>query len=114
MAKFGYTIQESGVLDYDKSNSKISKYITDNEPTIRLCISCGACSATCTGGEFKKLEPHLIHLYVKRNMTGKIQSRLQNCMYCGKCQLVCPRGVNNRNVIRLLHYGLNCNLFNEH
>ena len=111
MSKFGYTIHESGVFDYDKNDFKISKYITDNEPTLSLCISCGSCSATCTGGMFNKLEPHMLHIYIKRDMKDKILPRLQNCMYCGKCQLICPRGVNNRNIIRLLWDGFNRNLF---
>ena len=102
MTHFGYTLQKSSVFDYDKQNFIISKIITEKEPTVQLCISCGSCSATCTGGVFNKLELHSLHLYTKRNLKEKIFPQLQNCMFCGKCQLVCPRGVNNRNVIRLL------------
>jgi heterodisulfide reductase subunit C len=102
MSQFGFSITASSTVNYDTADFALANFIDQNEPTSRLCISCGACSATCTGGEFSKLEMHKIHLYMKRNMVEKIRPELQNCMYCGKCQLVCPRGVNNRNIIRLL------------
>ncbi|MGI6478399.1 MAG: 4Fe-4S dicluster domain-containing protein [Salinivirgaceae bacterium] len=102
MSGFGFSISKSSTIEYKPEEFHLANIIEENEPTSRLCISCGSCSATCTGGEFAKLRMHYIHLYVKRNLTDKIREELQNCMFCGKCQLVCPRGVNNRNIIRLL------------
>jgi len=102
MSGFGFNISKSSTIEYKPEDFQLANIIEENEPTSRLCISCGSCSATCTGSEFAKLRMHYIHLYVKRNLTDKIREELQNCMFCGKCQLVCPRGVNNRNIIRLL------------
>lgn len=102
MSGFGFSISKSSTIEYKPEEFQLANIIEENEPTSRLCISCGSCSATCKGGEFAKLRMHYIHLYVKRNLTDRIREELQNCMFCGKCQLVCPRGVNNRNIIRLL------------
>jgi heterodisulfide reductase subunit C len=102
MSQFGFSLTTSATLNYEPESFELATYIDQHEPTNRLCISCGACSATCTGGEFAKLEMHKIHLYIKRNQVEKIRPELQHCMFCGKCLLVCPRGVNNRNIIRLL------------
>lgn len=102
MSKFGFKLTPSGTINYDQGDFRLAEFIDQHEPSSRLCISCGACSATCTGGAFAKLEMHKIHLFIKRGMSDNIKTQIQNCMYCGKCQLVCPRGVNNRNVIRLI------------
>ncbi len=102
MLNFGFDISKSSSINYNPSEFYLANFIDQNEPTSQLCISCGACSATCTAGEHSKIEMHKIHLYVKRNLIDRIKGELQNCMFCGKCQLVCPRGVNNRNIIRLL------------
>lgn len=107
MSKFGFNLTLSNSINYDHVDYSLAEFIDQKEPSNRLCISCGACSATCTGGTFEKLEMHKIHLYIKRGLSDMIMPQLKNCMYCGKCQLVCPRGVNNRNIIRLIFNHLN-------
>ncbi|HRR16677.1 MAG TPA: 4Fe-4S dicluster domain-containing protein [Bacteroidales bacterium] len=97
--KFGYTLSEPRVIDYEANNRQIAEYIFDHEPTFRLCIECGACAATCTAGQFMTFSLRELNVLLKRGENDIPRQRIKNCMFCGKCILVCPRGVNTRGVI---------------
>lgn len=101
MNKFGFTLSEPRVIDLDANNQQVAEYIFSHEPTFRLCIECGACSATCTTGQFTSFSLREINILIKRGENKKPAEKINNCMLCGKCILVCPRGVNTRNVIYL-------------
>jgi heterodisulfide reductase subunit C len=101
MDKFGFTISQGRQIDYEANDRRIAEYIAKNEPSFRLCIECGGCSATCTSGNFTGFSLREINILIKRGENDKVRSRLNKCMLCGKCTLVCPRGVNTRNVIVL-------------
>ena len=47
MDKFGYTISKGRQIDYESNDRRVAEYIYEKEPSFRLCIECGACSATC-------------------------------------------------------------------
>lgn len=106
MAQFGYTLQRSQAVRLGFDAPQLAAFVERREPTLRLCISCGACTASCTGGQHGRLEMHRVHLALRRGIDKELEPALAQCHYCGKCQLVCPRGVNNRNVIRLIWEGL--------
>jgi len=101
MDKFGFTISQGRQIDYDSNTRSVAEYIYENEPSFRLCIECGGCSATCTTGNFTSFSLREMNILIKRGETAQILPNLQKCMLCGKCTLVCPRGVNTRNVIVL-------------
>ncbi len=101
MDKFGFTLSKARVIDYDKNDRSIAEYILKHEPSLRACIECGACTATCTAGNFTEFSLREFNILVKRGENDKILHKLKRCMLCGKCVLVCPRGVNTRNVIFL-------------
>jgi heterodisulfide reductase subunit C len=101
MEKFGFTISQGRQIDYDSNNRSVAEYIFKNEPSFRLCIECGGCSATCTTGSFTSFSLREMNILIKRGETAMILQNLKKCMLCGKCTLVCPRGVNTRNVIVL-------------
>jgi heterodisulfide reductase subunit C len=101
MNKFGFTISKGRQIDYDSNNRSIAEYIYKNEPSFRLCIECGGCSATCTTGNFTSFSLREMNILIKRGETAMMLQYLKKCMLCGKCTLVCPRGVNTRNVIVL-------------
>lgn len=101
MDKFGFTISKGRQIDYESNDRSIADYIYDNEPSFRLCIECGCCTATCTTGNFTKFSLRELNILIKRGENEKVRQQIQKCMLCGKCILVCPRGVNTRNVVTL-------------
>ncbi len=101
MNKFGYTISRPRVIDYDANDHSIAEYIAGKEPSFRLCIACGGCSATCTSGNLTNFSLREVNVLIHRGENSKPAEDIKKCMLCGKCVLVCPRGVNTRNVIFL-------------
>jgi heterodisulfide reductase subunit C len=101
MEKFGFTILKERHIDYDANDKSIAEYISENEPSFRLCIECGCCAATCTTGAFTRFSLRELQIFLKRGENDYVRDNIRKCMLCGKCTLVCPRGVNTRNVITL-------------
>ncbi len=101
MEKFGFTITKGRQIDYESNDKSIAEYILSKEPSFRLCIECGGCSATCTSGAFTKFSLRELHILIKRGENDKVRQDIKKCMLCGKCTLVCPRGVNTRNIVFL-------------
>ncbi len=101
MDKFGFAISKGRQIDYDSNDRSIAGYIFEKEPSFRLCIECGGCSATCTTGSLTKFSLREIHILIKRGENDNLLKSLKKCMLCGKCTLVCPRGVNTRNIVVL-------------
>ena len=101
MEKFGFKLSKARVIDFDANERSIAEFIFDNEPSFRLCIECGACSATCTAGIFTGFSLREINILLKRGENDLVRDVISKCMLCGKCSLVCPRGVNTRNIITL-------------
>lgn len=99
--KFGFMLSRGRQIDYDSNDRRIAVYILDREPTFRLCIECGCCSATCTTGNFTRFSLRELNIMIKRGENDQVRKNIKKCMLCGKCSLVCPRGVNTRNVVTL-------------
>jgi heterodisulfide reductase subunit C len=101
MNKFGYTISKQRQIDFEANNRDIADYISGREPSFRVCIECGCCTATCTTGNFTSFSLRELQILLKRGENDKVRENIMKCMLCGKCTLVCPRGVNTRNVVTL-------------
>jgi len=101
MGKFGFTISKGRQIDYDSNDRGIAAYIFEKEPSFRLCIECGGCSATCTTGNLTSFSLRELHILIKRGENDQVRQTIKKCMLCGKCTLVCPRGVNTRNIVVL-------------
>jgi heterodisulfide reductase subunit C len=101
MNKFGFKISKGRQIDYDSNNRWIAEYVYEREPSFRLCIECGGCSATCTTGNLTRFSLRELNILIKRGENHLVIDEIKKCMLCGKCTLVCPRGVNTRNVITL-------------
>ncbi len=86
-------------IDYDKNDRALFYYLMRVEPTVSLCIACGACTATCSAGSLSTLDLHKIMLSIRRGEKVYIAKEITQCVLCGKCQLVCPKNVNTRGVI---------------
>lgn len=97
--RFGFTVNPSRLIDYDASDRKVREYITDREPSFRLCFACGGCTATCTAGQHTSFNLRQMNTYIRRGEIEPLREEVTRCMLCGKCLLVCPRGVNTRNVV---------------
>jgi heterodisulfide reductase subunit C len=98
---FGFDISQGRQIDYESNTRNIAEYLFDKEPSIRRCIECGGCSATCTTAGFTPFSLRELMILIKRGETDGVYMNLKKCMLCGKCTLVCPRGVNTRNIIVL-------------
>jgi heterodisulfide reductase subunit C len=101
MDKFGFTLSKARVIDFDANDRSLAEYIIEKEPSLKLCIECGGCSATCTTGNYTSFSLREIHILLKRGENEQVRSKIRHCMLCGKCSLVCPRGVNTRNIVFL-------------
>ena len=99
MIDFGYTINKDLQIDYDANSRSISNFILKKDQSFLLCINCGACTATCTTGQFAEFNIRKIFTLIKRGEVRGIKEQISKCQMCGKCKLVCPRGVNTRNII---------------
>jgi heterodisulfide reductase subunit C len=101
MDKFGFSISGGRQIDYESNNRDLADYIFAKEPSFRLCIECGGCSATCSTANFTDFSLRELNILIKRGENDKVRKNLKKCMLCGKCTLVCPRGVNTRNIVFL-------------
>jgi heterodisulfide reductase subunit C len=102
MNKFGFTLTRGRQIDYESNDKRIAEFIYNREPSFRLCIECGACSATCTTGNLTSFSLRELNILIKRGENEKVRHTIKKCMLCGKCTLVCPRGVNTRNIVFLV------------
>jgi heterodisulfide reductase subunit C len=107
MSNFGFTISKARIIDYDANDRSIAEYIAEHEPSFRVCIECGCCSATCTTGNFTQFSLRELQIFLKRGENDLVRDNIGKCMLCGKCILVCPRGVNTRNVVTLAREAFN-------
>jgi len=96
---FGYTINADRQIDYDHNDKEVIAFLNQVEPSIKICIACGSCSATCSTGQFLDFNIRRIHTFLRRGEIKQLKSEMEKCLFCGKCQLICPRGVNLRNLI---------------
>jgi heterodisulfide reductase subunit C len=101
MKQFGFAVSKGRQIDYDANNRSIAEYIFDREPSFRMCIECGGCSATCTTGNYTAFSLRELNILIKRGENDLVRDKINKCMLCGKCTLVCPRGVNTRNIVFL-------------
>jgi heterodisulfide reductase subunit C len=101
MNKFGFSISKGRQIDFDSNDRRMADYIFEKEPTFRLCIECGGCSATCTSGNFTEFSLRELNILIKRGENDIVRKNIKKCMLCGKCSLVCPRGVNTRHIVTL-------------
>jgi len=99
MGKFGFTISTGRQIDYDNNDKSLHHYIIKQEPSIQICIGCGACTASCTSGHYTHFNFRKLQLLISRGENINIEQEISKCMLCGKCKLICPRGVNTRNII---------------
>ncbi len=99
MKEFGYKVHTDRHIDFDKRNIKFYNAVVQAEPSLRVCIGCGSCTATCSTGHFTEFNIRKLHTMIHRGEIGAVKKEIGKCMLCGKCQLVCPRGVNLRNLI---------------
>lgn len=106
---FGYKINKTNQIDFDKANISLYKDILKKEPSLNSCMFCGSCAGTCSTGQFTQFGFKYISLWLRRGMNDKVKECISKCMFCGKCTLVCPRNVNIRNILFHLkkHYNGN-------
>ena len=102
MKDFGFAPLKGRLIDYDRNDRAVLKYLSEREPSFSLCIGCGGCAATCTAARFTDFSLRKLNILVRRGENSEIRDEIARCMLCGKCNLVCPRGVNTRNVVFLV------------
>lgn len=99
MKKFGFAIAQPRSLDFDSLNREKAQILLEKVPSLRLCIGCGACTASCTAGQFTDFNIRRAQTLFRRGEYSELDEKLRACMLCGKCMLLCPRGVNTRALI---------------
>lgn len=100
MIDFGFSINKSGTLNLDTVDTSVYEELCRREPTAKICMACGSCSATCMAAPYSGMSVRKVLLNLQR---GKdIREMMKTCMLCGKCTMVCPRGINTRNLLLTL------------
>ncbi len=102
MNTFGFHIIPPRTIDFDQFDGRLLNEVLEKEPSFRVCLSCGGCTATCNAGTLIDFNVRKLNLLLRRGETVSLAKEIDKCMLCGKCMLVCPRGINIRNVIMLL------------
>jgi Heterodisulfide reductase, subunit C len=96
---FGFKLQPSSAINLDNIDLSLYKKLEQMDPDVRICMSCGSCSATCTAAPFSGMSVRKVILDLQRGREKEAAAMIKNCMLCGKCTMVCPRGVNTRHLI---------------
>lgn len=99
MVDFGYGISPSSRIDLDKFDRKSFDALSEMEPDVRKCMSCGSCTAVCTAGKFTQTSLRAAIGDIQNGLPVKALEKLKACQFCGKCAMVCPRGINTRHLI---------------
>jgi heterodisulfide reductase subunit C len=106
MIDFGFSVMDSRTIDIDQFDNRLMNYVIEREPSFKVCLSCGGCTATCSAGNLIDFNIRKIGLSLRRGETADLAREIDKCMLCGKCMLVCPRGINIRNAIMLIKKGI--------
>lgn len=99
MRNFGFTISQTRTIDLDQIDSELYEELEKKVPSFKVCMNCGACTATCSAQQFTEYDIRKIKCEFSRGQYDTLSESLRKCMLCGKCTLVCPRGINIRNSI---------------
>jgi len=99
MPDFGFSINKSAQIDFDKADESLYHKICKLEPSLKVCIFCGSCAATCSAGQFTSFSFRRLSVELRRGMIKEVSDEISKCMLCGKCTLVCPRNVNTRHIL---------------
>jgi len=99
MKEFGYTLSKSSRIDLDKADRSFYITVAEKEPSIKSCIRCGSCAASCTASVFTRVSFRSAIVLLGRGLEREALPLLKSCMLCGKCIMVCPRGIDTRNAI---------------
>ncbi len=97
--QFGFSINKSHQLDLDHADLTLYKELSRLEPSLKTCIYCGTCAATCSAARHTDFSFRKISIWLRRGMTQEVKDMAKKCMLCGKCMMVCPRNVNTRNIL---------------
>lgn len=109
MTDFGFTIAKTRQIDLDSCDLSRNSAIESPGATLRPCIGCGACTASCSAGRFTDFNIRRTHTLFRRGQYDGLEKALGNCMLCGKCYLVCPRSINLRRLIIQMRLSLSKN-----
>ncbi len=99
MRNFGFSISQTRAIDLDQSDSSLCIELEQIVPSFKVCLNCGACTATCSAQQFSGFDIRKIKWQFVQGQYDGLAKELEKCMLCGKCTLVCPRGVNIRNSV---------------
>lgn len=97
---FGFSISKSSHIQMDNLDMKSFEKLLALNPDINICMSCGACTATCTAANFTDMSFRQVILMLQRGKEKEALKKIKSCMMCGKCMMVCGRGINTRNILR--------------
>ncbi len=99
MTNWGFHIAKSRIIDMDTADLGVYRKVAAKVPSAKLCLMCGACTASCTARNHTPFNLRKNHLLFRHGQFKGLAKEFDKCMLCGKCRLVCPRGVNTRALI---------------
>ncbi|MFI3267150.1 MAG: 4Fe-4S dicluster domain-containing protein [Rikenellaceae bacterium] len=85
------------------NNNIIYKEVIEREPSIKNCIGCGKCVATCEAALRTNFSMRKVIYQIRRGDVEGINKLTKYCLLCSKCFNICPEGVNTKNIILIIN-----------
>ena len=69
--------------------------LTPTDASLRTCIQCGTCSASCPSAHAMDYSPRMLWRMVQLGLTDEVlrSKTMWLCSICYQCQVRCPRGI---------------------
>ena len=69
--------------------------LTPTDASLRTCIQCGTCSASCPSAHAMDYSPRMLWRMVQLGLTDEVlrSKAMWLCSICYQCQVRCPRGI---------------------
>jgi len=69
--------------------------LTPTDASLRTCIQCGTCSASCPSAYAMDYSPRMLWRMVQLGLTEEVlrSKMMWLCSICYQCQVRCPRGI---------------------
>jgi heterodisulfide reductase subunit C len=74
--------------------------------TIRLCIQCGTCTASCPNADIMQHTPSQLIAMARAGMRREVLSSnaMWYCLSCYMCTVRCPRGIKQTGLMHVFEY----------
>ena len=86
MKDFGYTVIKQRTIDYDQFDGRLLNEVLKMEPSFKVCLSCGGCTATCSANDLVSFNVRRMNLMLAGAKRLNLNRKLKNvCSAANAC-----------------------------